>query len=136
MKNNIDPKSTILFIYNSNRIEEVVTTFENGKYYKSKNYLIKKNDGYYEDVDLVTNDNIKDYRKVLVKYNEKYTYQIPLPMPSFNGKVDVSIKQIEPNKYLYTSISGNTGTRLFFDNNYKIYKVVRILSLKDSLTFE
>ncbi|MCQ9640891.1 hypothetical protein MP478_16010 [Chryseobacterium sp. WG14] len=136
LKNNINPKNTIFFSYRSNGIEEVLTTFENGKYYKSKNYLTKKEDGYYEDVDLVNNDSIRDYRKVLIKYNDNYTYNIPMPMPSFDGKVNVSIRNIGPNKYLYTSISGNTGIRLFFDNEYKIYKVVRILSPRDSLVYE
>lgn len=135
LKNN-NTKNTILFTYYPNGIEEIITTFENGKYYKERSYLSKKKDGYYEDVDLVTNDNVKDMRKVLVKYDNNYTYSIPIPMPSFDGKVFVAIKKIEENKYLYSSISGNTGTRIFFDNNYKIYKVVRVLSLKDSLIYE
>jgi len=136
LKNDINSKNTILFSYHPNGIEWILTSYENGKYYKSKNYLIKKKDGYYEDVDLVVNDSIRDLKKVLVKYNDNYTYDIPMPMPSFDGKVTVTIKRIEADKYLYTSISGNTGIRFFFDNNYKIYKVVRILSPKDSLTYE
>lgn len=113
-----------------------MTTLENGKYYKDVNYLSKKNDGYYEDIDLVTNDNIKDYRKVLVKYNCNYTYDIPIPMPSFDGKVFVTIKSLGDNNYLYSSISGNTGVRIFFDNDYKTYKFIRILSPNDSLIYE
>lgn len=136
LKNDINSENTILFTYNSKGIEWILTTYENGKSYKSKNYLVKKGDGYYEDIDLVTNDSISDYKKVLVKYRDNYSYDIPIPMPSFDGKVNVSIKQIEPNRYLYTSISGDTGIRFFFDNNYKIYKVVRILSPKDSLIYE
>lgn len=136
LKNDTNSKNTILFTYHSKGIEWILTTYENGKSYRSKNYLVKKKDGYYEDIDLVTNDSISNYKKVLVKYNENYSYNIPMPMPSFDGKVEVSIKQINPSRYLYTSISGNTGIRFFFDNNYKIYKVVRILSPKDSLIYK
>ncbi|MDQ1097182.1 hypothetical protein QE441_000356 [Chryseobacterium sp. SORGH_AS909] len=136
LKNNIESKNTILFTYNSDGIQWILTTYENGKNYTSKNYMIKKKDGYYEDVDLITNDSIRDYKKVLVLYNDNYTYDIPVPMPSFDGKVKVSIKQINPNKYLYTSNSGGTGIRFFFDGNYKIYKVIRVLSPKDSLIYE
>lgn len=136
LRNNINPKNTILFIYHKNGIEQVITTLENGKYYEEVNYLTKRKDGYYEDVDLVTNNSIKDYKKVLVKYNCNYKYNIPIPMPGFDGKVFVSIKKLGDNKYLYNSISGNTGVRIFFDNDYKIYKLIRILGPKDSLIYE
>lgn len=136
LKNTINHENTISFTYNSNGIEEVLTTFENKKYFKSKNYLVKRTDGYYEDVDLVVNDSIKDYRKVLVKYNYDYSYKVSVPMPSFDGVFKVSIKKIDSNRYMYNSISGNTGIRYFFDENFRIYKVVRILSPKDSLIYE
>ncbi len=136
LKSNINSENTILFTYDGNGIEWILTTTENGKSYKSKNYLVKKGDGYYEDVDLVNNDSTRNYKRVLVKYKYNYSYDIPMPMPSFDGKVNVTIKQIEPDRYLYTSKSGDTGIRFFFDDNYKIYKVVRILSPKDSLIYE
>lgn len=136
LKNNINSENTILFTYNSNGIESILTTSENGQLYKSKDYLVKKEDGYYEDVDLVNNDSIRNYKKVLVKYKYDYSHEIPMPMPSFDGHVNVSIREIEPDRYLYTSKSGDTGIRFFYDGNYKIYKVVRILSPKDSLIYE
>jgi hypothetical protein len=136
LKNIANPQNTISFIYSPERIEEIYTTVDNGRIISSKNYFIKRKDGYYEDVDMVINDTVKDFRKVLVKYDYNYSYDVNIPMPpDFVRTINVSIKKIDDNHYLYENVSANMGIKYFYDSNYKIYKIVRIFA-GDSIVYE
>ncbi len=113
--------SKYVFDYSPEGITETKMTYYGGKKYANTTFYPKKTDGYYQDVSSVTNE--QDYKKFLILNNTRYSYDNP-----FIGSRDITnyveIKEIETNKYRYKKSRGFYFIEIYYDQNYKIYRVV------------
>lgn len=135
LTNTNDMEDTITFFYFHDKIEVIRTWKNKGIMSNIIDYWVKIDNEYYEDIDLITNDSITDFRKIMSLKESQYTYTLPSLVPIENKKVVVSIKK-ENEIFSYLSKTENfMGTKIYYDKDYNIIRYVRIYSKRDSTVY-
>lgn len=123
VSNNNNNLSKYVFHYRPDGITETKMTYYEGKTYTNTTFYPKRTDGYYQDVSSVTNANEQDYKKFLTLNNTRYSYDNPF-IASRDITNYVEIKEIETNKYRYKKTRGFYIIEIYYDQDYKIFRVV------------